>query len=80
MTMNAFLGIGVVSSPDAVERKTVFKVTRWQTRDKRRKNWRVMAIHTSRPTCFTVGQTLVMHPSLYAKLLLACEASGSRSL
>lgn len=63
-----FMGLKIVPHELARDVRTVFKVTRWQTRDKKRKNWRVTRIEINRPGCLQIGDTLYMHPDLIAKL------------
>lgn len=62
------LGMKIVAHPLARDKRTEFKVTRWMTRDKKRKNWRVMRVEIDRPGCWQCGDTLYMHPELIAKL------------
>jgi hypothetical protein len=62
------LGLKIVPHPLARDVRVEFKVTRWATRDKKRKNWRVMRIEINRPGCYQVGDRLYMHPDLIAKL------------
>ena len=62
------LGMKIVAHPLARDKRTEFKVTRWMTRDKKRKNWRVMRIEIDRPGCWQCGNTLYMQPELIAKL------------
>ena len=62
------LGMNIVSHEFARDVRTEFKVTSWATRDKKRKNWRVMKVQIDRPGCYQFGNTLYMHPELIAKL------------
>lgn len=62
------LGLKIVPHTLAREVRTEFKVMRWMTRDKKRKNWRVLRVEINRPGCYQVGNTLYMHPDLVAKL------------
>ena len=62
------LGLKIVPHTLARDVRTEYKVTTWATRDKKRKNWRVMRIEIDRPGCWQVGNTLYMHPELIAKL------------
>jgi hypothetical protein len=62
------LGMKIVPHPMAREVRTKFIVTRWATRDKKRKNWRVMRLDIDRPFCFVMGGVIYMHPELIAKL------------
>ena len=62
------LGMNIVAHPLARDVRIEFKVMRWATRKKKRKNWRVMRIEINRPGCYQVGNTLYMHPDLIAKL------------
>jgi len=66
--MHTVMGLKIVPHPLAREVRTEFKVTRWATRDKKRKNWRVMRIEINRPSCIKVGDVLYMHPDLVSKL------------
>ena len=60
-------GISITASALAVHSFTEFRVVRISSR-KRRKAWRVDRVVTERPACYQMGNTLVMHPSLVAKL------------
>lgn len=62
------LGLTVVPHTLARDRRTEFKVERWATRNKKRKNWRVLRVEIDRPGCWKVGDTLYMHPDLIAQL------------
>lgn len=62
------LGLNIVPTWLARDVRTEFKVTRWSTRNKKRKNWRVMKITIDRPGCYQSGNTLFMHPDLIALL------------
>ena len=62
------LGMKIVPHPLAREVRTEFKVKRHATRDKKRKNWRVLQVEINRPGCYQVGNVLYMHPELIAKL------------
>ena len=64
----SFLGLKIVPHPLARDVRTEFRVARWMTRDKKRKNWRVLRVEINRPGCYQVGDTLYMHPELIAKL------------
>jgi hypothetical protein len=61
-------GLKIVPHKLARDIRTEFKVTRWATRDKKRKNWRVMRIEINRPGCWRICDTLYIHPELIAKL------------
>lgn len=64
-------GMSVVPHSLARDIRTEFKVTTWATRDKKRKNYRVMRLEINRPGCWQIGNTLYMHPELIAKLKTA---------
>ncbi len=36
--------------------------------NKKRKNWRVVRVEFSKPGAYQIGNTIYMHPELYAKL------------
>jgi len=63
-----WMGLNIVPHPLAREIRTEFKVSRWATRDKKRKCWRVMRVEVNRPCALKVGNTLFMHPDLIAHL------------
>ena len=62
------LGLKIVPHFLARDVRTEYKVTRWMTRDKKRKNWRVLKVEINRPGCYQVGDVIYMHPELIAKL------------
>lgn len=64
---NAWAGMRIITNPLAREVRTEFKVTPWPLR-KRRKSWMVRRVEINRPGCYALGDTLVMHPELYAKI------------
>ena len=70
----ALCGIRIISSPVAVEVSVKYIVTRWATRDKKRKNWRVMRVETTKPAILKMPGFVVMHPTLYAALKKAVPA------
>ena len=61
-------GLTIVPHALARDRRTEFKITRWSTRKKRRKNWKVLRIEIDRPGCWQAGDVLYMHPNLIAQL------------
>lgn len=63
-----WMGLHIVPHTLARDIRTEFKVSRWATRDKKRKGWRVMRLDINRPGCWKIGDTLYMHPDLIAKL------------
>lgn len=66
--MSTFNGLHIIQTTLCVETRTEFKVSRWMTRDKKRKNWRVLRIDHRKPCAYQAGNTLYMHPELFAKL------------
>lgn len=70
-------GMGILVSPLARETRTEFKVTTWATRNKKRKNWRVLRVEINRPGMYRMGNTLVMHPDVYEKLRAAAAPGGA---
>ena len=66
--MNSLLGLKSAPTPMARDKRTEFRVVRWSTRRKKRKNWRVLRVEIDLPSCWQVGDTLYMHPDLIAKL------------
>ena len=65
--MNMLLGLQIVYSPVAREVRTWFTVERTAIK-KRRRGWRVVKHHIDRPGCYRMGNTLVMHPDVYAAI------------
>ena len=61
-----FAGLIIVQRPYAERRWVEFKVEPWPIR-KRRRNWRVRRYERREPGCYQVGNTLYMHPELFAK-------------
>lgn len=60
----------IVPNTLAREVRTEYRVTRWAAgRDKKRKNWRVVRVEIDRPSAYSIGNTIYMHPDLVAKLL-----------
>jgi hypothetical protein len=72
----SLFGLKVVESDLARERRTEFKVATWATRDKKRRNWRVLRVEIDRPGCFQVGSTLFVHPELARSLTKSIAAGG----
>ena len=68
MNSSFLFGMRIVSHELARDRRTLFQVTPWGARKKKRKGWRVTEVTIDRPACFKVGDTLYMHPELIAKL------------
>lgn len=71
--MNSFAGMNIVQTPLAVSVRVEFKVSRWMTRDKKRKNWRVLRIEHRTPCVFQAGGVFYMHPALFAELKVAAK-------
>lgn len=68
MGVAMFAGMKIVPHELARDVRTEFKAVTWATRDKKRRNWRVMRLEINRPGCWQVGDTFYMHPELIAKL------------
>jgi hypothetical protein len=66
--VSALLGFRIVPATMARDRCVEFKLERWTSKAKRRKNWRVVRVEIDRPGCYQVGNTLYMHPELIARL------------
>lgn len=60
-TGNPF-GMQIVPYPLAIEHYTEFVVI--FTSHRRRKRYQVYALHRTRPACWRIGETLLMHPAL----------------
>ena len=71
-----FNGVQIISSPLAREIRTEFKVAAWPTR-KKRKGWMVQRVEINRPGCYRMGDMLVMHPDLIARLKVGAPAGGA---
>ena len=65
---STLFGIRLVSHALAVKITTSFHVVLHGSPFKKRKRWRVQRVSTTEPSCYKAGDTLYMHPSLYAKL------------
>lgn len=68
--MNTLFGMKIISHPLAREVRDEWKAERHPTPKKRRR-WRVVKHHIDRPGCYRIGDTLYMHPELFAKLSAA---------
>jgi len=75
LDQHSIFGLTIIPHELAYETKTQFKVAAWATRDKKRKNWRVMRVETKRPACFQAGSNFYVHPELVAKLKGAMQSA-----
>ena len=62
-----YLGLNIVQTPLCETVKVSRVVMRHPIR-KRRRNWSIKRVETKVPTIMTSGNTVYMHPSLYAQL------------